>query len=76
MVHKLYRANPRSSFRLIARFFVEIQRFICNRERRKIGYLDYMIHLVYILVYCRFVCINYILLSKVYFVKGSYKTLV
>ena len=32
MVDKLYlRANPRSSFRLITRFVVEIQRFVCNR---------------------------------------------
>ena len=31
MVDKLYhRPNPRSSFRLIARFDVEIQRFVCN----------------------------------------------
>ena len=31
MVDKLYhRANPRSSLRLIARFVVEIQRFVCN----------------------------------------------
>ena len=32
MVDKLYhRANPRSSFRPIARFVVEIQHFICDR---------------------------------------------
>ena len=32
MVDKLYhRANPRSSFRPIARFVVEIQRFVCDR---------------------------------------------
>ena len=32
MVDKLYhRANPRSSFRLITRFVVEIQCFVCNR---------------------------------------------
>ena len=32
MVDKLYhRANPRSSLRLIARFVVEIQRFVCDR---------------------------------------------
>ena len=32
MVDKLYhRANPRSNLRLIARFVVEIQRFVCDR---------------------------------------------
>ena len=32
MVDKLYhRANPRSSLRPIARFVVEIQRFVCDR---------------------------------------------
>ena len=32
MIDKLYhRANPRSSLRLIVRFVVEIQRFVCNR---------------------------------------------
>ena len=31
MVDKLYhRANPHSSLRLIARFVVEIQRFVCD----------------------------------------------
>ena len=31
MVDKLYyRANPRSSFRLITHFVVEIQRFVCD----------------------------------------------
>ena len=31
MVDKLYhRANPRSSFRLIVRFVVEIQHFVCD----------------------------------------------
>ena len=31
MVDKLYhRANPRSSLRLIARFVVEIQHFVCD----------------------------------------------
>ena len=31
MVDKLYhRANPRSSLRLIARFVVEIHRFVCD----------------------------------------------
>jgi hypothetical protein len=32
MVDKLYhRANPRSSFRPIVRFTVELQRFVCDR---------------------------------------------
>ena len=32
MVDNLYhRANPRSSFRPIARFVMEIQRFVCDR---------------------------------------------